>query len=132
MNKVHMIGRLTDYPEQRQTPSGVSVCTFSIAVRRRLSRDIIDYFNVVTWRGLAETCAKYLVKGQQIAVIGELQTRRFDDKNNIKRYITEVVAEEIEFLAKPNSEKQSAFAAQAGMSDLSGTDLLNDEDLPFN
>lgn len=132
MNKAIMIGRLTNAPECRQTPNGVSVCTFSIAVNRRANREITDYFNIVAWRGLADTCAKYLVKGQQVSVVGELQTRSFDDKNKVKRYITEIVAEDIEFLAKPSSDKPSAFAAQGGMSELSGVDMLDDEDLPFN
>lgn len=112
MNKWFGIGRLTKAPEQKQTQNGVAVCTFSIAVNRRMNREQTDFFNVVAWRGLAETCAKYLSKGQQVAVIGELQTRTYEDKNGAKRSVTEVVAEEVEFLAKSNGNAQTG--AQSG------------------
>ena len=95
MNKVFLIGRLVDAPEVKTTPSGVSVTTFRIGVNRRMNRDVSDFFTIVTWRGLADNCGKYLVKGQQVSVIGELQTRSYDDKNGIKRYITEVSADEV-------------------------------------
>ena len=64
MNKVFIIGRLTKAPEHRTTPNGISVTTFSVAVTRRMNREESDFLNVVTWRGLADNCAKYLVKGQ--------------------------------------------------------------------
>lgn len=143
MNKAFLIGRLTNAPEQRQTPSGVSVCTFGIAVNRRMNREMTDYFNIVAWRGLAETCAKYLVKGQQVAVVGEIQTRSYDDKNGVKRYVTEIVAEDIEFLAKPNNAGSSAGyqpAEPMGKGKPAGADmfaqemgdvLMDDEELPF-
>lgn len=143
MNKAFLIGRLTGTPEQRQTPSGVAVCTFSIAVNRRMNREMTDYFNIVAWRGLAETCAKYLVKGQQVAVVGEIQTRSYDDKNGVKRYVTEIVAEDIEFLAKPTGTSSGTGYQQAepmGKGKPAGADmfaqemgdvLMDDEELPF-
>ena len=147
MNKVFLIGRLVDAPEVKTTPSGVSVTTFRIGVNRRMNRDVSDFVTIVTWRGLADNCGKYLVKGQQVSVIGELQTRSYDDKNGIKRYITEVSADEVEFLAKPGgtasqgsynsapaqnsapaAPAKDAFAQEMGSI---GDVLKEDEDLPF-
>lgn len=138
MNYWMGIGRLTKAPEQWQTQNGIAVTTFSIAVNRRANRDQTDYINVITWRGLAENCAKYLTKGQQVAVIGELQTRSYNDKNGVKRYVTEVNALEVEFLAKANGTAQ-AGAQSANRQELTeaetfaqemGAELI-DEDLPF-
>ena len=106
MNKVFLIGRLVDNPEHRTTPNGASVTTFRIGVNRRFNREQSDFFTIVAWRGLADTCAKYLVKGQQVAVCGELQTRSYDDRNGVCRTATEIQAEDIEFLARPMSEYQ--------------------------
>ena len=143
MNRVTLIGRLTKAPEQKQTNNGIAVCTFSIAVNRRMNREQTDYFTVVAWRGLAETCGKYLTKGQQVAVIGELQTRSYDDKNGTKRYVTEVVAEEVEFLSKANGNAQtgaqSAEAPQEAhemtsaeyFAQMTGIETLEEEALPF-
>lgn len=105
MNKVFIVGNLTKAPEMRTTQSGVSVATFTVAVQRRFKRGETDFLNVVAWRGLADNCGKYLVKGQKVAVCGEIQTRSYDGQDGSKRYITEVVAEDIEFLNKPNGER---------------------------
>ena len=141
MNKVFLIGRLTDAPQQRQTPNGVSVTTFSIAVNRRFNREQTDYIPVVTWRGLADNCAKYLVKGQQVAVSGELQSRRYEDKDGNKRTAYEVSAEDVEFLSKPGTGTNSGgFSAPVGKGMPSDNDvfaqemgdvLMEDEQLPF-
>jgi single-strand DNA-binding protein len=140
MNKVYLIGRLTNAPEQRQTQNGVSVCTFSIAVNRRMNREVTDYFNIVAWRGLAETCTKYLVKGQRVAVCGELQTRSYEDKNGVKRYVTEVVCDDVEFLDKPSVGSDDNFPTQAkktaqnesgGFAQAAEMDEMEVEDLPF-
>lgn len=139
MNRVTLIGRLTKAPEQKQTPNGIAVCTFSIAVNRRMNREQTDYFNIVAWRGLAETCAKYLEKGQQVAIIGELQTRSYEGKDGVKRYITEIVAEEVEFLAKSNgnaqtgaqsAEPQEMTSAEYFAREM-GVEMLDEEELPF-
>ena len=139
MNKVFLIGRLTEAPQQRQTPNGVSVTTFRIAINRRFNRDMTDYIPVVAWRGLADTCAKYLVKGQQVAVSGELQTRNYEDKDGNKRTAFEVSAEDVEFLAKP-SGSGSGYSAPTGKGAPSESDvfaqemgdvLMEDEQLPF-
>ena len=139
MNKWYGIGRLTKAPEQKQTPNGIAVCTFSIAVNRRMNREQTDYFNIVAWRGLAETCGKYLEKGQQVAVIGELQTRSYDDKSGVKRYVTEIIAEEVEFLAKSNGNAQTGAQSAEPREMTSaeyfaremGVEMLDSDDLPF-
>jgi len=141
MNKVFIVGRLTRQPESRQTPSGVAVTTFSVAVTRRFNRDEADYINVVTWRGLAENCGKYLVQGQQVAVVGELRTRSYDAKDGTKRYVTEVQADDVEFLAKPGAggsegsaprRQSEAPAPEADPFASEMTDVfMEEEDLPF-
>lgn len=101
MNKCMLVGRLTKDPEGRVTSAGVSVTTFTIAVTRRNNKEEADFINVVTWRGLADNCARYLTKGQQVAVIGELRTRSYETDNGERRFVSELNADEVEFLAKP-------------------------------
>lgn len=144
MNKVFLIGRLVDAPEHKTTPNGVSVANFRIGVNRRMNREVSDFFTIVAWRGLADTCAKYLVKGQQVAICGELQTRSYEGKDGVRRYVTEVQADDVEFLAKPsgapapagvgNSNKGAARApiSESDMfSQEMGDVLMEDEELPF-
>ena len=106
MNKAFIVGRLTRDPEHRTTPNGISVTTFSVAVTRRMNKEESDFLNVVVWRGLADNCGKYLVKGQQVAVCGELRTRSYDAKDGSRRYVTEILAEDVEFLAKPKGAER--------------------------
>ena len=106
MNKVFIIGRLTKAPELKTTPNDISVATFTVAVTRRTNREESDFLNVVAWRGLAESCAKYLVKGQQAAVCGELRTRSYDAKDGSRHYVTEILAEDVEFLARPRGAER--------------------------
>lgn len=107
MNKVIEIGNLVRDPELAQTPSGTAVCKMTIAVNRNYTNASgereADFFSVVAWRGLAENCAKYLSKGKKIAVCGQLQTRNYDDRDGNKRYVTEIIADDVEFLT-PLSE----------------------------
>lgn len=127
MNKVFIVGRLTKEPELRTTPNGVNVATMSVAVTRRMNREQADFFNVIAWRGLADNCAKYLVKGQQIAVAGELRTRSYEANDGSKRYLTEIQADDIEFLAKPGAASASTDSF-GGMREVG----YEDEDkLPF-
>ena len=102
MNKCLLIGRITKAPENKTTPNGISVTTFTVAVKRR--SEGADFIPVVTWRGLADNCGKYLVKGQKVAVSGQIQTRSYDDQNGQKHYVTEIVADDVEFLNKPSGE----------------------------
>lgn len=111
MNKFICIGNLTKDVDLAETPSGVAVAKFTVAVNRRFSaadgEKVADFFNIVVWRGLADNCAKYLKKGSKVAITGELQTRSYEDKEGIKRYVTEVQADEVEFLsAKTNQEEK--------------------------
>lgn len=106
MNKVFLIGRTTDKPQLKNTPNGVSVATFTIAINRRFNSDQTDFIPVVVWRGLAENCAKYIEKGQQVAVSGELQSRRYEDKDGNKRTAFEVNADDVEFLAKAGQKTE--------------------------
>ena len=131
MNKVYLIGRLTKAPEQRQTPNGISVTTFDIAVTRRSNRDHTDFFRITTWRGLAETCAKYLEKGQQIAVVGELQTRSYEDKSGAKRTSFDIVADDVEFLGKAKQAEQTSGRNRDTFAETIGADEMEVEDLPF-
>lgn len=134
MNKVIMIGRATDKPTLRTTQSGKSVATFSIAVTRRYDRETTDFFNVVVWGKLGENCAKYIDKGQQIAVSGEFQIRTWVDKNDQKRLQPEIVAQDVEFLAKraegSNKGREGDFFAGLQEDDTM-TDGLMDDELPW-
>lgn len=102
MNKVILIGRLTRDPELRYTSSNVATCTFSIAVDRTFTNQNgereADFINIVVWRKQAENCKNYLTKGSQVAIEGRIQTRNYDDKDGKKVYVTEVVADNVQFL----------------------------------
>lgn len=109
MNKVYLIGNLTRDPEMRSTSTGIPVCNFSIAVNRRKRADgqqETDFFNIVTWRQLAELCSRYLAKGRKVAVSGSIQTRTYEAQDGSKRSAFDIVADEVEFLS----------SAQAGAS----------------
>ena len=103
MNKVILIGNLTRDPELTETPSGVAVCRFAIAVSRDYANADgtreTDFFNITVWRGRAENCGKYLKKGSKIAIVGSLQNRTYEDKEGVKRTVTDIVASEVEFLS---------------------------------
>lgn len=102
MNKAILIGNLTRDPEMRTGASGVPVCTFTLAVNRRFTNKQgvreADFINIVTFRQTAELCARYLAKGRKAAVIGSIQSRSYDAQDGTKRYVTEVVADEVEFI----------------------------------
>ena len=103
MNKVILVGNLTRDPELTTTNSGVSVCRFSLAVTRRFQnadgeRDA-DFINIVVWRNLADICHKFLKKGSKCAVVGRLQTSSYEAQDGSKRYTTDVVADDVEFIS---------------------------------
>lgn len=98
MNKICIVGRLTQDPDLRKIPTGADVCQFTVAVTRRFKRDEADFIPVVVWREAAVNCHKYLTKGSQVGVIGSLQTRKYDDKDGNKRTAFEIQADEVEFL----------------------------------
>ncbi|MDD6214919.1 MAG: single-stranded DNA-binding protein [Firmicutes bacterium] len=100
MNKVILMGRLTRDPEMRQTPSGVSLCGFSIAVNRRFAKEgqqTADFINCTAWRQTAEFICKYFHKGSMIAVVGNLQSRSWENQEGKKQYATDVVVDEAYF-----------------------------------
>ena len=107
MNSVVLIGRLARDPELRFTASGKAVATFSVAVNRMYSKEKeTDFFNVVVWGKPAENCANYLSKGRLVGLQGRLQSRSYE-QNGDKRYVTEVVADQVEFLEWRNKSNSS-------------------------
>ena len=110
-NKAILIGRLTADPELKQTPNGVSVCSFSIACDRAFSgrngERQTDFINIVTWRQQAEFVSKYFSKGRLIGIDGSIQTRNYEDKNGNKRTAVEVVADRAFFVDGKNSAQGS-------------------------
>ncbi len=139
MNKCIFIGNLTRDPELQTTGGGVSFCRFSIAVNRSYTNASgereADFINIVTWRGLADNCAKYLAKGRKVCVVGQLQTRTYDDKDGNKRYATEIVADDVEFIsaggAAQDGEREAAPAPRGGNKRVSELRPVDTDDLPF-
>lgn len=139
MNKCIFVGNLVREPELRQTNSGLATCRFTIAVNRPKNKDGVqeaDFISIVTWRGLAENCAKYLAKGRKVAVDGELRTRNYE-KDGQKVYVTEVLANNVEFLTPRSQAADSAdataenAAAPAHQPDADGFTQVDDDELPF-
>ena len=116
MNKVILIGRLARDPEMRTTPSGVVTTSFTIAVQRNYANAQgdreADFISCVAWRKQAENIAKYCSKGSQVAVEGRIQTRNYDAQDGTKRYVTEVIADNVSFLGgRSTSSESSSYAA---------------------
>ena len=139
MNKVILMGRLTKDPEVRYTQTNNTlVASFSLAVNRRFVREgdsqTADFINIVAWAKTGEFVSKYFKKGQQVAVVGRIQTRTWDDQNGQKRYVTEVVAEETYFAdSKKNQDGENfdnTFGADS-MPDSSDFEVSSGDDLPF-
>lgn len=151
LNKVILGGRLTSDPELKQTTSGISVCSFSVAVNRRVSGEgeqKVDFINCQAWRQTAEFLSRYFRKGSSLCIVGNIQTRSYTDKDGIKRNVTEVVAEEINFVdskgeisaSAPQNEAPKANAPATYIPDAykpnsasqaSFEDVEQDDDLPF-
>lgn len=141
-NKVILVGNLVADPELKQTPNGVPVTNFTIAVSRRFQgkegQQDVDFINIVCWRQNAEFVKRFFNKGRSILVCGQLQSRSWTDNNNQKRYTLEVVADEVSFVdRKPDSQsapigQNSAPApySNAGES-ISFEEMSTDDDLPF-
>lgn len=122
LNRVILIGRLVADPQLRYTQSGVAVTSFTIAVDRSFSSQNgereTDFIDIVTWRKLAETCANHLNKGRLVAVEGRLQIRSYDDRDGIRRKAAEVVAEQVQFLDRPNRDQEGADLPESGFDDV--------------
>ena len=140
MNKLTIIGNLTNDPEMRATPSGVTVCAFTVAVNRRFANSdgdrITDFFRVNAWRQLGESCGKYLAKGRKVAVVGELQARTYQAKDGSTRMSLDVAADEVEFLSP--AEKAETKPQKKSKENSDGYDhtpddwaTINSNDLPF-
>lgn len=109
MNKVFLIGNLTRDPELSETPNGVQLCRLGLAVSRDYKSGNgereTDFFNLTVWRERADLCARYLKKGNKIAVCGSIQNRSYEDKDGVKRTVTDIVVENVEFLTPRNSDE---------------------------
>lgn len=118
LNKVIMIGRLTKDPELRYTPNGVAVCQFTLAVDRPFANQNgergADFIPMVAWKKVAENCANYLKKGSQVAVDGRIQTRNYENNEGRKVYVTEVIAESVQFLTPATQNGQHAGNGSGG------------------
>ena len=140
-NKVILIGNMTADPELKATSSGVSVCSFSIAVNRRFTKEgeqNVDFINIVAWRNTADFVAKYFKKGNPILVCGQLQTRTWTDNQNNKRYATEVIADEVSFVSnrESNADQRSEPSnyvpnAYTGQTSSNFEEIPSEEGLPF-
>ena len=110
VNKAILVGNLGKDPELRYTPSGTAVCTFSLATTDRFKnkqgeqQDRTEWHNIVVWAGLAEICGKYLTKGKQVYIEGRIQNRSYDDRDGNKRYISEIVATEMQMLGRAGEQ----------------------------
>lgn len=153
MNKIYLIGNVVHTPEMRTTTTGVNVCKFSIAVKRKFKDQATgdyatDFFDVQAWRQTADACGKFLEKGKKVAVVGAMQMRDYEAKDGSKRRAWEVVADEVEFLsprsegnetgapAPHNMNREQASAAMQtakalGAQAKQGFTVADDEELPF-
>lgn len=132
LNKVILGGRLTADPVLKQTSSGIPVTSFSIAVNRKFGEEqATDFINIVAWRNRAEFVCKYFRKGSSICVVGSIQTRSWEDQSGGKRYATDVVADEVNFV---DSKSEAAPTGQSGaytQEQANFEALAENDDLPF-
>lgn len=130
MNKVILAGRLTKDPDVRYTQTGVAVASFTLAVNRRFSKEkAADFIPIVVWDKIAEVVGNNLVKGSQVLIEGRIQIRSYDAQDGSKRYVTEVIANDIEFMgSKPKLDGGAVpESAKAFGQEVSSPD----EDIPF-
>jgi single-strand DNA-binding protein len=129
LNHIVIHGRLTKDPELRTTQSGVSVCNFSVAVDRSYKKGeekLTDFFSVVCWRGLADLVCNHFHKGKEIVVSGEMQSRKYEDKEGATRIIWELLAQSVDFCGSKTEHKETAFE-----SDMVFEVDVKEEDMPF-
>lgn len=133
MNKLTIIGNLTKDPELRTTPSGINVCSFSVAVNRKKTQNNpdpgTDYFQVVAWRERGELCAKFLQKGKKVCVIGPVSVRTYTANNGETRAQLEVTADEVEFLSPRISDGPAP--EQPRVDQQTGFQQVEYDELPF-
>lgn len=141
MNKCFLLGNLTKDPEVASTSSGVAVTKFTIACNRNYTNANgereADFLNIVTWRGLAENCGKYLSKGNKVAVTGAITTRSYEADDGSKRYVTEIVADEVEFIKTNTMDEGKANnvakrnAGNKTLEQISVGGAVSGDDFPF-
>ena len=154
LNKVILVGRMTADPELKQTQTGTSVVSFTLAVNRNYSsksaesnQPTADFISVVAWRQHAEFICRYFKKGNSMCVLGSIQTRSWTDQNNTKRYVTEVVVDDVRFVDSKSDNpgaqgqiQQTSYTPESyGAPAFSNTDIVapkfeeisGDDDLPF-
>ncbi len=147
LNRVIIIGRLTQDPELRYTQNGTAVATFTVAVNRKFKRDEADFIPVVVWNKTAENCANYLGKGRLVAVEGRLQIRSYETQDGQRRRVTEVVAEEVKFLdkagtssgantvntssTKASKDDWEKFGQEVNLTDIDIVEQNEEDEIPF-
>ena len=137
MNKCQIVGNLTRDPELRSTQSGIAVCTFTVAVNRRnqgaKAEQQADFFRVTAWRGLGETCSKFLSKGRKVAVCGSVAAVPYTAQDGTARASLELTADDVEFLSpKGEPQEQHAQYAAAPKTDAqTGFVQVESDELPF-
>jgi single-strand DNA-binding protein len=128
MNKVILVGRLARDPEVRYTQSGKANATFTLAINRYGKNNEADFINCVAWEKLAEIVGNNLLKGSQVLVEGRIQVRNYETQEGQKRYVTEVIAQNIEFMG---SKKPSEGQADSTGANSFGSEVFPDEEIPF-
>ncbi|MBR1747289.1 MAG: single-stranded DNA-binding protein [Clostridia bacterium] len=137
MNRVFLIGNLTKDPEVSTTSGGINNCRFSVAVTRRFGgqngNKETDFFTVVCWRGQAENCGRYLRKGSKVGVVGSIQNRSYEGSDGVRRYSTEIVADEVQFLSSRNDREEGSDLPEAPARSNRAPELkpIEDDELPF-
>ncbi len=134
LNRIVVVGRLTRDPELRSTSNGVAVASFTVAVDRNFSNSRgereTDFIPVVVWRGLAETCGRYLSKGRLVAVDGRLQIRNYEANDGSRRSIAEIVADNVQFLS-PKDGSGSGNSGYSSDSDFADEEMTPLDEIPF-
>ncbi len=146
VNKVILVGNLGNDPDMRHTPSGASVCEFRVATNESWTdksgqkQERTEWHRIVVWGKKAEVCSKYLSKGRQVYLEGRLRTRSWEDKEGNKRFTTEIVANDIQFLGggsrggdgpPPAEPAESEGGASYGGDSGGGGGGGQDDDIPF-
>lgn len=137
VNRVILIGNLGKDPELRYTPSGDAVANFSMATSERYKdrsgeqQERTEWHNIVAWRNLAEICGKYLQKGKQVYIEGKIQTRSYDDRDGVKRYITEVIADQMQMLGSKEPQERPRTTQEAYQQAVGYDELPPEGDIPF-
>ena len=137
MNNITLIGNLTKKPDLQTTPSGKSVCKFAVAVNRDFKNADgnydTDFFNITVWDKQGENAAKYLDKGKKVCVMGNLQFRKYTDKDGVERQTHDVMANKVEYLSPASNEQDGANAGvkQPQKNGSAAMTPVSDDDLPF-